>query len=93
MLQQLIGVTISHDTIWQWVQSAGQKAMAQLDSHLQDLAWGYSTELDSLDEMLKTMPLIIAADGVTVPFRSLPKTPKGKIITERDQGCIVCTVR
>lgn len=80
MLQQLIGVTVSHDTIWQWVQSAGHKAMAQLDSQLQDLAWGYSPELDSLDEMLKTMPLIIAADGVTVPFRSLPKTPKGKII-------------
>jgi hypothetical protein len=80
MLQQLIGVTVSHDTIWQWVQSAGHKAMAQLDSQLQDLAWGCSPELDSLDEMLKTMPLIIAADDVTVPFRSLPKTPKGKII-------------
>jgi hypothetical protein len=27
-----------------------------------------------------TLSLIIAADGVTVPFRSQPKTPKGKIV-------------
>lgn len=80
MLLQLTGITVSHDTIWQWVQRAGQKAMAQLESQLQDLAIGQSPQLESLDAMLSAMPLIIAADGVTVPFRSLPKTPKGKII-------------
>ncbi len=26
------------------------------------------------------MPLVIAADGVTVPFRPQPQTPKGKIV-------------
>ena len=29
---------------------------------------------------LEAMPLIIAADGVTVPFRRQPKSPKGRIL-------------
>lgn len=80
ILQQLTGIILSKDTIWDWVQIVGHKAMAQLETQLQDLAIGHSPKLESLDAMLKAMPLIIAADGVTVPFRPLPKIPKGKIV-------------
>ena len=80
MLQQLSGITVSDDTIWQWVQSAGQQAMEQLKLQLQYLADGQQPQGEFLDEILKAMPLIIAADGVTVPFRPQSKTPKGKIV-------------
>jgi hypothetical protein len=80
ILQQLTGITLSKDTIWDWVQIAGQRTMTQLEAELQDLVIENLPELESLDVMLSAMPLIIAADGVTVPFRPLPKTPKGKIV-------------
>jgi len=80
ILQQLTGIAVGDDTIWQWVQVAGQQAMEQLKLQLQRLAEGQHPQVEPLDEMLEAMPLIITADGVTVPFRSQPKTPKGKIV-------------
>lgn len=47
---------------------------------LQQLNEGQSIQVEPLDETLLTMPLMIAADGVTVPFRPQPKTAKGKIV-------------
>jgi hypothetical protein len=80
MLQQLTGVGVSNDTIWQWVQDTGKQAMQQLKLQLQQLAQGQHPQVESLGEVLKAMPLIIAADGVTVPFRPYPKTLKEKIV-------------
>ncbi len=80
VLLQLIGVAVSDDTIWNWVQDAGQRAMKYLQLQLQQFADGKLPKAESLDAMLLTMPLIIAADGVTVPFRRQPKSPKGKVL-------------
>ncbi len=80
MLQQLTGITVSDDAIWNWIQVAGQRAIENLKSQLQHLADGQLPQVESLDGMLEAMPLIIAADGVTVPFRRQPKSPKGKIV-------------
>ena len=80
ILRQLIGIAVSDETIWRWVQVAGQQAMEQLKLQLQRLAEGQHPQVEPLDEMLEAMPLIITADGVTVPFRSQPKTSKGKIV-------------
>ena len=80
MLQQLTGVGVSDDTIWQWVQVTGQQAIEQLKVQLQRLAEGQHPQVESLGEMLAAMPLIIAADGVTVPFRPHSKTAKGRIV-------------
>ena len=54
--------------------------METLRLQLQHLAKGQLPQVESLDAMLEAMPLIIAADGVTVPFRPHSKTPKGKIV-------------
>jgi len=62
------------------VQVAGQQAIEQLKLQIQQLENGNSPQLESLDTTLEEMPLVIAADGVTVPFRPSPKTPKGKIV-------------
>lgn len=79
LLLHFTGVAVSDDTIWKWVQEAGQQALKHLELQLQCLADGKLPQVESLCETLEAMPLIIAADGVTVPFRSQAKTPKGKI--------------
>jgi len=58
----------------------GQQAVTRMKLQLQDLANGHSPQVVALDAIVKAMPLIIAADGVIVPFRPQPKTPKGKIV-------------
>ncbi|MDZ4872243.1 MAG: ISKra4 family transposase ISLesp2 [Chroococcidiopsis cubana SAG 39.79] len=80
ILQQSSGISVSDDTIWKWVQIAGQEAIENLKLQLQMLGDGQSIQAESLDETLLTMPLIIAADGVTIPFRPQSKTAKGKIV-------------
>ena len=80
LLVQLTGVDVSDATIWNWVQDGGQRAMKQLQLQLQQSADGKLAQVESLDATLDAMPLIIAADGVTVPFRRQPKSPKGKIL-------------
>lgn len=80
MLRQLCGIAVSEDTIWNWVQVTGKQAIEQLKVQLQQLEDGQSPSLESLDAILAAMPLVIAADGVTVPFRPQAQTPKGKIV-------------
>lgn len=80
LLLQLTGIAVSDTTIWQWVQESGKRAMQILNLQLQHLADGQLPKLELLDKTLEEMPLIIAADGVTVPFRPHPKTPKGLVV-------------
>lgn len=80
LLLQLTGITISDATIWNWIQMIGKQSETRMKLQLQDLADGKSPQVTALDATVKEMPLIIAADGVTVPFRSQPKTPKGLVV-------------
>jgi len=69
LLQRLTGIQLSATSIWNWVQSAGQKAMEQLEQELELLASGIEPAPETLSPQLKQMPLIIGADGVMVPIR------------------------
>lgn len=80
VLQQLSGIAVSDATLWNWVQVMGTQAHNQIETELQNFGNGSIIEPDVLDPNLSKMPLIIAADGVTVPFRSQENTPKGKIV-------------
>ena len=80
LLERLTGIQLSATSIWNWVQSAGQKAMEQLEQELELLASGIEPAPETLSPQLKQMPLIIGADGVMVPIRPQAKTPKGKTI-------------
>lgn len=80
LLERLTGIQLSATSIWNWVQSAGQKAMEQLEQELELLASGIEPAPETLSPQLKQMPLIIGADGVMVPVRRQKKTPKGKTI-------------
>ncbi len=80
LLQRLTGVRLSATTIWNWVQSAGQKAIALLQQDLELLASGIEPTEEKLSPKMKQMPLIIGADGVMVPIRPQEKSPKGQTI-------------
>ena len=80
ILQQLSGISVSEDTIWNWVQIIGQQAKQQLEAQLQAFSSGEPVQSEALDSTLNTMPLVIAADGVTVPFWAQPKTSKGAVV-------------
>lgn len=80
VLQQVSGVSVSDSTLWNWVQAFGQQAKTQLEGQVEDFSQQETVQLEARDPTLEAMPLIIAADGVTVPFRPQPKTAKGKIV-------------
>ncbi len=53
--------------------------MTQLEQDLEQQANGQPLTPEPLDAPLLSLPLAMAADGVTVPFRPHPKRPEGKI--------------
>jgi hypothetical protein len=89
VLFQLIGVSVSDDAIWNWVKQFGQQAVKDLKSQLETLETGQAPPLELLDNTLRTLPLLISADGVTVPFRPQPKTPKGKTVWQEVKVAIL----
>lgn len=80
LLGQLCGLSCSDSTLWNWVQTYGKRAVRQLAGELAELAAGRAPQPEPLDGNLAELPLAIAVDGVTVPFRSRPKTPAGKVL-------------
>jgi hypothetical protein len=79
LLVQLCGIRISDDTVWHWVQTFGQQAMQRIDTDLVHLANGVEPSLESVEPAQSALPLVIAADGVSVPFRAYPGIANGKI--------------
>ena len=79
LLGQLCGLSLSNSTLWNWVQAHGQRAVAQLEAELTALADGRPPAPEPLANNLAELPLAIAVDGVTVPFRPRPGTPAGKV--------------
>jgi len=63
------GVSVSLRAVWEWVQAAGQRAMAQLHAQLQAVAAGDLPTAEPLAAELAALPLALGADGVMVPLR------------------------
>ena len=80
LLNMLTGVQVCSKSIWTWVQTSGQQMMEQLEEQLKTLAEGTLAEEEVQEEAIKTLPLLIGADGVMVPFRPEKKTPEGKTV-------------
>ncbi len=70
LLHQFCGVGISPQSIWNWTQQQGKTA-----SHQTDLV-----PLEPLNDELAQLPMLVAADGITVPFRAEPGTAKGAVV-------------
>ena len=71
------GLSVSASTLWNWVQAKGKRAMEEIQAQLEMQAKREAILPESLSELLSSLPLIIGADGVMVPFRPVAKTPKG----------------
>ncbi len=93
LLQRLTGIHLSVTTVWNWVQSAGQKAMEQLQLELELLASGIEPAEEKHSLLLKQMPLIIGADGVMVPIRPQEKSPKGQTIWREVKVAILARLK
>lgn len=78
LLGWVSGVAVSPRTVWDWVQAAGQRAMAQLHEQLHAVEHGNVPPEEPLAVALEAAPLLIGADGVMVPFRPAGGSPKGK---------------
>jgi hypothetical protein len=72
------GVAVSPRAVWEWVQVAGQRAMAQLHKQLQAAPEGHLPPKEPLAAEVAAMPLALGADGVRVPLRPEGGQPRGK---------------
>ncbi len=79
LLAQMSGVQVSNDTLWQWVQAYGKQAWQALKTQLYQANQVQFPAPEPLSQEVAELPLLIAVDGVKIPFRPTPGTPKGKI--------------
>ena len=63
LLKQLTGVSLNATTVWNWVQSMGQKAMEHLQEELALLNSGIEPLEEKRSPSLNQMPLIMVASG------------------------------
>jgi hypothetical protein len=80
LFELLTGVKVASKSIWSWVQQSGQRAMTELEVQLEALTQGSLPEEEALAATIKTLPLLIGADGVMAPFRPKAGSPKGKTV-------------
>ena len=80
LLGQFSGLTVSASSLWNWVERYGTQALAELSEQLSQQQAGEPIAPDALSTALAALPLVVSADGVMVPMRSQPNTPKGKIV-------------
>ncbi len=78
LLGWVSGMAVSPRAVWDWVQAAGQRAMAQLHAQWQAVDQGELPLEAPLAVALAAAPLLLGADGVMVPFRPEGGHPKGK---------------
>jgi len=78
LLNQLTGLEVSGQAIWDWVQSVGHRMMTSLEAELKALGAGELPETEAISAEIAAQPLLMGADGVMVPFRPQAKTAEGK---------------
>ena len=80
LLKELSQVMVTPQSIWEWVQVAGEEMMNHLEAELAALKLGNEPEAEALSATLAAETLLMGADGVMVPFRPQAKTAAGKTV-------------
>jgi hypothetical protein len=78
LLKQVIGIEVSGQAIWEWVQSVGHRMMKSLAAELEALAAGALPEIEAISAEIAVQTLLMGADGVMVPFRPQANTAEGR---------------
>jgi hypothetical protein len=79
LLSLLTEAVVSPGAIWNWVQGAGQEVMNHLKRQLEALENGRMPDED-VEAAVASLPLLVGADGVMVPFRPDGGKPNGRIV-------------
>lgn len=74
LLNQLTGLKIHESSLWRWVQEMGKKASQVWQKRLETA----EVPIESMSPEIAQLVMVMAADGVMVPFRPETGTPKGK---------------
>ncbi|MBF0224173.1 MAG: ISKra4 family transposase, partial [Desulfobacterales bacterium] len=64
LLQQCLGLKISSDAVWNWVQKFGSEAMYKIEEELRQLREGNSPSPEKLSDEINMLPLLVGGDGV-----------------------------
>jgi hypothetical protein len=78
LLKELSQVIITPQSIWEWVQAAGEEMMNHLAAELTALQMGNEPEMEAMSAAIAAETLLMGADGVMVPFRPQAGTAAGK---------------
>lgn len=78
LLEQLTGVSVSHMSIWNWVQASGERKMKELEKELAALVAGEEPEAEAMTAATREETLLMGADGVMVAFRPQAGTARGQ---------------
>jgi hypothetical protein len=80
LLSLLTGATASPGSIWNWVQEAGQEARTRLEKQLVALQNDELCKEEDIEATVSSLPLLVGADGVMVPFRPNDGQPSGRTV-------------
>lgn len=80
ILVRMTHVKLGSSTVWQWVQTAGQRALAELEAELKELGATGMVRQERLEAVVAQLVMLIGADGVMVPFRPTRRSPKGTTV-------------
>ena len=72
LLKPLTRMEISSSAVWQWVQTVGKHAMADLEAEIEAMNKGCPPKAEAIAAKVAELVAIIGADGVMVPFRPNP---------------------
>jgi hypothetical protein len=78
LMGQWSGVSLSRSTLWNAVQHYGAEAMATLEGELEPFEAAQLPQAEALDAEIAQLPLVISADGVSVPMRPEANTAQGQ---------------
>jgi len=82
---RVLAIPVSPGSVWNWVQCAGACASVRVHDALATLAeaeaqGGPEALASTPEDAIRRLPLVLGGDGVMVPFRPYPGTPKGKTV-------------
>lgn len=78
LVKELSQVSVTPQSIWEWVQVTGEEMMNRLEAELTALRQGEEPEAEALSAAIAAETILMGADGVMVPFRPQAKTATGK---------------
>jgi hypothetical protein len=80
LLKEWSQVSVSPQSIWEWVQTTGQEMMNHLAVELDALQAGNEPDVETMSAAIAAETILMGADGVMVPFRPQAKTAAGKTV-------------